>query len=290
MQRQLQSYESWLQEYDQELTKELPKLATAVVDELIPKISGHIDNILIIGKTAGASSNNKWNEADLMIIKPSSDQPVSIKLCKENSYINTKSGGAKSFLSKYFQAFVDCSVLQENLNLIIDQSFYNMGQLLHDHVNLEFHGQFDNSWTEHGHTEFPGKLNPTLKKIVRNYYHEVITGIYNSLLSLNKQDPTKFAQALHPIVGFGNEDILQAICFHGTANSGIHKRKYQLKRVAICDIYDVVEQLAALTVTPQKSDLSSFEIALRTWRLQIRVKPMNKFTLPGLKVNCSVKK
>ena len=38
-----------------------------------------------------------------------------------------------------------------------------------------------------------------------------------------------------------------------------------------------------------KPGISSFEIVFGKTTLQIRVKPMNKFTAPALKVNCSVK-
>ena len=50
------------------------------------------------------------------------------------------------------------------------------------------------------------------------------------------------------------------------------------------------QELKTLKINGLKKGLSSFEIGLESLTLQIRVKPMNIFTVPAMKVNCSVKK
>ena len=54
---------------------------------------------------------------------------------------------------------------------------------------------------------------------------------------------------------------------------------------------DILQQeLKSLKINGLKKGLSSFDVCLESLTLQIRVKPMNVFTVPGMKVNCSVKK
>ena len=50
------------------------------------------------------------------------------------------------------------------------------------------------------------------------------------------------------------------------------------------------QELETLKINELKRGLSSFEIDFESLTLQIRVKPMNIFTVPAMKVNCSVKK
>ena len=52
---------------------------------------------------------------------------------------------------------------------------------------------------------------------------------------------------------------------------------------------DLLKAREDLFFHPLKKEVSSFSLGLKDKTLQIRVKPMNKFTVSALKVNCSVK-
>ena len=56
------------------------------------------------------------------------------------------------------------------------------------------------------------------------------------------------------------------------------------------EMTDLDEELRSLKFRMDDKEKSSFEISLSKILLQIRCKPMNKFTVPGLKINCSIKK
>ena len=86
-------------------------------------------------------------------------------------------------------------------------------------------------------------------------------------------------------MGFGRDEIIQATCFHGILNA----EKYHFKGIKIFTESTLYENLKAFKIGPIKDNLSSFEIKAGTMILQIRVKPMNIFTTPAVKINCSIK-
>ena len=279
-------YESKLRQLDPELLRELPKMAVKVAEKVVTAISlEDIEKIFVIGKLAGDKK-----ETDLMLEGKGKRVPIGLKLCKENSFVNTKSGGIKSFIARYFSLFEDSVPMQNSLNFTVTNSFMKMALRLHEIADLPFEGGFGSDWTRAGYTELPGELNIEMREVVHNYYHELISGIYQVVSRYLKEDRNKFSKSLSTLLGSGLDDLVQVTCFHsGTSGSN----RYQVKQVVVSSI----DQNSLLTyagnegptISPPRRGRSSFEIIIGSVILQIRVKPMNKFTAASVKINCSVK-
>jgi hypothetical protein len=284
---QFSFYELQLKKEDLGLVQNISQLAQNMGEALLPFVPSKIDNVLVVGKSPGLE---RFKEADLIIIHGKDYVPISLKLCKENSFVNTKSGGVKSFLSKYFSSFSECQGEQNKLDESVQKGFLNMGHALHDYYDLDFKGKFGESWKKEVGIDLPGELPENLKIPLLKFYYQVIASIYDSFLRFEKERPDLFKLSLYPLLGFGLPNMIQGVCYHGIHESrGLEKKRYALKGISIRSFEQVRSEIDQLSIGELKSKLSSFEIDLPSYRFQIRVKPMNKFIAPSLKVNCSIR-
>lgn len=285
--QRLQTYESWLRAEDQSCFRALPSLAQQAAVTLCRELennSSSFKNILVIGKKWGNKAHSSWDEADLLLVTDDlKTQGLSLKLCRGHSYVNTKSAGARSFIEKYFHPFEQSAQLQQKINLQIDHSFIQMGQELYQRANLgDFSGRFDDRWSDSHLPELPGELSPEYRPVVQASYAEVIHQIYEAMVYLQQTDRKRFSLCLRSLLGFGNSHIWQLMCFY--------KGEYEFSH---CEFETNVETFFKddlVTIHPLKKELGSFEIQIGEIALQIRVKPMNKFTASAHKINCSLKR
>ncbi|WP_372654492.1 hypothetical protein [Halobacteriovorax sp.] len=282
--RQLTEYDHWLRVNEPTLIKHLPILATSVSKELIPSLPIDVDKILVIGKSAGGSHNKAWDEADIIVESKSGIFPVSLKLCKSHAFVNTKSAGIKSFISQYFGAFDKSQYFQNLINDGVERRFLQMANELHDKASIEFFGRFDHRWTDAGFSELPGQLETDYNKIVVQTYYDCVLDVYNCLSELKNNNVKLFSECILPLIGIGNPDIIQATCFHKEKKG----EKYLPSGVHIVKSSDLISS-EEVEILPLKEGISSFELRVGKIRLQIRIKPMNKFTSAAFKVNCSIK-
>lgn len=281
--QQLSSYERWLREHDPELFAKLPSLARATTKSILDSIHTVPTRIQMIGKIA-ASQVDELGEAD-MIIHGTDRKLLSLKLSKSGAFVNTKSGGIKSFLSTYFSFSESSTQFQSELNNLLSIYFHEFAHSLHYKADLNYDSGFDESWNESGLPELPGELPAEMREDLVKFYSQTIKKLYEFTLSIYHQSPEKFAEALLPIFGFSENNILQVTCFYNHGNNG----RYQLSEVTSFTKDIFCHECPITFLTPEEGK-SSFEIVWNNLRLQIRVKPMNKFTSEALKVNCSVKK
>jgi hypothetical protein len=232
----------------------------------------------VVGKFSNSSLSEELNEADMLLSLKARNLPVSLKLNKKNAYVNTKSGGIKSFFSQYFP-FVDSRV-QQKFNQFVDMEFNRMALDLHALYDLEYTGDFS-QWVKSGFSELPGELDQDSRSILKSYYARIAQEMHHILRGAFNLDKNKFISSLPPLLGFGNEDILQVICFHEFPTS-------DSPQIEIHRFHDIQEQLDQAVIR-EFSQISSVELDIGAWSLQIRVKPMNKFTTTAIKINCSVK-
>lgn len=285
----LQFYEETIRQHDLELLRNLPLLAQSVADQLErhPIFSKKSKfSFSVIGKMVATNDNSLWNETDIVAIEEwgqgqTKKHFISLKLTKDHSYTNTKSAGIKSFIEKYFSAFTDLApVYQMKLNKEVDESFHMMGHKLYLMSDMEFGGVFDQRWSEL-HTELPGELSSEMKEVVHANYYRVAQRIREYLGILFQQDPEKFYLSLHALCGFGNPDIVQVHCFHQSS---------QLKDIVIKTHVDLfANDPHEIELKELTSGAASFDVVFQKFVLQIRVKPMNKFTTAAYKINCSIK-
>ncbi|MBF0206260.1 MAG: hypothetical protein HQK53_05165 [Oligoflexia bacterium] len=292
----LVNYECYIRNNDAELLRELPMLAQEATRELLQHILQHIScerclspsGVYLVGRgVAGSEEKGAVDEADILLQFDNGDGekyslPISVKLCKHNSFVNTKNAGVQSFVVKYFP-FQGAAQEQEELNQRLKNSFSQLFEEL---------GEWP---VDAGYSELPGELPPRMQERVRCYYHEVISEVYHILSNFYQRDYKLFVASLYPLCGLTSSKLLQLICHHGVE----HGKRYIFKGAKVIDYDSLVlfsqqeqqniKDIKKIKILELKDGLSSFEIVFPFFVLQIRVKPMNRFTLPGLKINCSVK-
>ena len=288
---QLVGYEKHLREYDPELVRRLPTLAQKTAEKSFPYLPKNIDQIFVVGKCPQFSNREKLKEADLLAVSTTGEEHLlSLKLCKARAFVNTKSGGVRSFIEKYFSEFSDASKWQKRISQFVEQSFLQMSYQLYEKAGLIFEGKFGSEWEEAGKSTLPGQLSKDDLIIVQDHYYRVIQEFYKAFVAFFKKDKEKFKRALFPLLGMGLENIIQITCYHAEKVSKEERKRYQLRGIDIATSKELSRELESVHIEELKKGLSSFEVKLKTIVLQIRVKPMNVFTVPAMKVNCSVKK
>lgn len=289
----LGSYEELMRTHEPKLLVKLPVLASQTVKYLWENLDlqrYEFSQWNVIGKMVATNDNECWNETDIVgsyqevgaKSAESKKLALSLKLSKDHSYTNTKSAGVKSFLTKYFGAFDSLTLtqMQKELNHEVDESFLMMGHRLYRMADLEFKGAFKSDWSEL-YTELPGELPLEMREIVHENYHRVALKLSSLLLKLKELDKELFFESLYALCGFGHAEIIQVSCFH---------QDYELKEISIKSFDDIFKQAnKECILLPLKNLASSVEVVMGPVALQIRVKPMNKFTTAAYKINCSIK-
>lgn len=279
MKSMLQNYEKWLRINDKELVLNLAKLAKSCADELVLYLREFKEpiNIILLGKIAGHEIDFNFHEADFIIQYQNQNIPISLKLSKKNAYVNTKSAGIKSFISTYFKNFEFAQEKQKVLNDIVDNCFEQMGRALYAARGLEFVGRFDELWDG---PDLPGELAEADHIELTSMYQQLSQNLYSILQEFYAQSDSLFVDALMPLMGVGDDSLIQVTCYYKNKDS------YEFDR---CEIKAPSLNGAEVEFLPFKTNTSSFEIMVDKLILQIRIKPMNKFTTPSYKVNCSVR-
>lgn len=285
----LASYEEIMRTHEARLLVKLPELASNTVDRVWQKMDLGSYNIFqwkVIGKMVAINDNQFWNETDIVGTYKNNESvekhlALSLKLTKDHSYTNTKSAGVKSFLTKYFKNHGEIVIeLQKELNHEVDESFLMMGHRLYSYIDQDFSGSFNHKWSQH-YSELPGELSPEMREIVHHNYHRVALKMSGILNQLKERDPRLFFDSLAALCGFSHPEIIQISCFH---------QDYELKDITIKNFDDFFSKAERdFKIMPIKDLASSVDVILGSMVLQIRVKPMNKFTTAAYKINCSIK-
>jgi len=271
-------YEAHLLKNDPYLFKKLPSMALEVANKINEILPSRLDNIFVVGMS-GFRFDLK--EADLILVSGEKKIFLSVKLCKANSFVNTKSAGVRSFITTYFSHYKESSKWQNDLNVVVDLSFEKMAKKMHEIAGIAYTGGFFSSWFESGYSDLPGRLPPQMKEILRNFYFEVNSKIHNIFMEMERISPGQLTNCLFALIGFGISNIIRVTYYH----KEILKEKYSLEKITIGH----PDKLKQTKVGALKPGLSSFEINFPGGILQIRVKPMNVFTTPAVKINCSTK-
>ncbi len=271
----MRDYELWLRQHDRNLLSKLPVLAKACAEKINNQFDCPLTNITVVGKLSDHDIKNFLHEADIVVQMESKVIPISLKLVKSGANITTKSAGAKSIFHKYFKDFKEIDFIQNTLNEYIDQEFDRFARGLYERRGLDYNGRFDSLWTE---THLPGELEGKDREDLYSLYRSLIKHYHDIFTKLLAQDQSLFISSILPLMGLGNKDVVQGICFykHGS---------YDLDYSHVVN-YTKMNDIRICALNP---DISSFNIIIGEDSLQIRVKPMNKFSAPSYKINCSMK-
>lgn len=270
-----QNYLTVLSQQDRMVRQFYPEMIPFLDKASASTVSALRDHLQVIPKNPrlmGKLSND--SEVDLLL---SGNLPVSLKLNKKNAFVNTKSGGIKSFFAQYFPYLPEFH--QQRFNQFVDREFEVMAARLHEQHEMEFHGSWA-QWVKAGNSELPGELGDEDRQVLKAYYARIALEMHR-ILAIAAESPEEFGPALAPLTGFRNEEILQVVCFHSM------KETHEVD-VVIHPFSEIKSELRQAKLKPF-SDIASVEVELGSWELQIRVKPMNKFTTTAIKINCSVK-
>jgi hypothetical protein len=270
-------YEKELYKLDKVLFKNLPQFADEMAVEIQKHIPFEVKRVLIFGKIA-KSLDDEFDEADLSLIGTQNEiVKISLKFSKKDSFINTKSAGIRSVLTNYFKSS-SSENLQAELNRILDHEYLILGKKLYDLNNLDV---FDNfvEWKKLRFPELPGELKDEAHGILMEFYQKISNQLFLAFQQISREDKKLFIHGIQMLSGFSDTKLYQAYAFHD------HHEK------VICLVKNSNPQYWENFQFKEDQLLktSSFHLNLKDMVLQIRVKPMNVFTTPALKVNCSLK-
>lgn len=254
----------------------LNEASTACEEKISAQYGKNWVSIKLLGKLSRAMQED-FKETDLHLINDQGEQLLlSLKLNKRSSFVNTKSAGVRSFLTQYFP-YLDFKY-QNDFSSVIDLEFQAMSDTLHRFHDVDFQGNF-NAWVSAGLSELPGDLSDKEREVLKKYYAKIALKLHTILTSALLEHPQDFSNSLFPLMGFSDKDIVQVICFHDFKAGGESKVEIH----SFSDVFDTQIKIKEFKET------ASIEIASKLWTLQVRIKPMNKFTTTAMKVNCAVK-
>lgn len=281
VQTMLGQQESYLRNYHTYLLTELPKLAELCADSIFDDFKHlKLTNCLIVGKVLGAANDNRYQEADLILVTDISEILISLKINRRGSYVNTKSAGIRSIFSKYFSK-LDSKEIQYELDQFVDFEFETFSRKMHDEKGIVYTEGFK-TWESYGLEVLPGQLQGRCKELLMEYYEKINDKIYDLLLQLYTKNEKDFLKSLFPLMGFSSHQIHQVTAFYE-----LDKDKLIFHKMKI-DIFGIEDIQKVRPVIEKKNKL--IEVCIDKLKLQLRLKPMNKFTQKSFKVNCAIKK
>jgi hypothetical protein len=276
----LQQYESWLRENRPSLLNILSLMTDKILEKLSAtenQFPSKIDKIIWSGEE-GFLENKA--EGDIILYQNNKAIPLSLKMCKLNSFVNTKSAGLKSVIKNYFGQFKEAEFLQHELTQELESSYAILGQELYDSCDLgEFSGKFEGEWT---HSHLPGKLPGHLQKILYQHYYRVSLKLQQMFLTIYQQSNEEFLQGLWALCGLTDANLWQIIWQY-------ESQEQVSGKLGILNRQRLKLNTSDLSMTEVVQDGASFSVLFAGGELQIRVKPMNVFTTPAMKINCAIK-
>jgi hypothetical protein len=279
--------ESFIREYFPNLLYDLPVLAKSLANDLFESLNIENTNsieIELIGKAAMASHDERYAEADILIRTGDINYPLSIKLSKAHAFVNTKSAGVKSFISKYFVSTnVNTSKLQNDLNIKTDKLIEELSLELHRVNDIEYSDDYVN-WISQNKPGLPGQLVGDSRVIYKSFLYSLNCEIYNTVSELYKANKEEFSRSILPLIGFSEKSIIQVTTYYKNVDD-----RYHLYKNSIDSFNNIKNDLNLITLGERKENAANIDIFFKDRTLQLRLKAMNKFTSKSYKINCSVK-
>jgi hypothetical protein len=281
--KKLIEYQKITQTHHPQLMQRLALFSDSVLTKVQRFFQNQIvEDVQVIGKIALGAHDDRLNEADIVVTTNHKSYLFSLKLNKANSLINTKSAGIKSFFKTYFAQFSTAEQDQVEFNYIVELLFEQFARDMHAFYNIEYHNLFSD-WDDSFFPVLPGDLPKDAKLILHQLYSKLISKLFEYLNRYFKHSPEVFAQSLYALSGQSNPDIISVIV--------IHKHDH----LALPVLHDLHIQTAKnwnasdiILQNPEaKSSYGEIEIKNQL-KLQLRIKPMNKFIHPSYKINCAI--
>lgn len=289
--------EEQIRNQDLALYSFLNEASFLTAQKILALTGSHVVTVTLLGKLFSDHRDfNKKNkelipiEADMALVVSEGESLVikkyyiSLKFCKNQSFVNTKSGGLKTFISKYFYAFPEALNFQKKINQLSLEYYSLMVKELHQLAGLKNQGLYFSAEYKSLYSELPGGVPKEFQNVIFSYYHRCILMIEEVFHSMAQSNFELFTALLTPLCGISSPDLIQAKCFYHKAQG-----QYSLSTIQIDHFEGLKDDLKQASFAQAKNSHSSFELILPHKTLQIRLKPMNVYTTMALKVNCSIK-
>lgn len=278
----LSQQEQMLRKYYPALINVLPEWASQLASDITtsyPLLKP--TRIILAGKSLSAEQNSIYAEADIILADADGREiPISIKLSKGSSFVNTKSAGVRSFFTKYF-LHPNIENIQTDFNDFIDKEYENFALQMHLEAGIEYTCGFNN-WEKEGLEVLPGQLSLNYREFLLGYYEKVTHKMAEILKEIDNESTQNFTDSLYPLMGFSSKDIIQATLFYSGRNDEV-----KFSKTIIADFNSLAfKRSKSQSLKINKTNL---EIIVNEKIIQLRLKPMNKFTSKAFKINCSVK-
>ncbi len=269
-----------------EFTSNLSQFCRQYISKVYPHFVPALANVVVhLSSKWGLQNVTLKTEGDIFLILKNCPSelrtgdfkdefiPLSIKLGKHGSYINTKSAGCRSFLKKYFEE----DERQLQFNDMLDFSFHQMAFQLYEINGLKYLGKFDSNWTDL-FSELPGDQPQSHKNIIHQHYQRLANKMAEILRDIAHKNPQKFSRAILQFLGQSERGQIQGICFH--SNHQYHHSEFYESFL----LHKSIEK--SLTCI----DSQKFWVNIHgdSFTLQLRIKPMNKFTDQSYKINGAI--
>ena len=237
---------------------------------------------------AGKNHIESWGEADLKIISNLNEPKFfSLKMIKDKSFINTKSAGIFSVFKKYFASYGDISFIQEEITYLANLYFNEMSSKLLKNYGEEFNDSFSNCWARLGLSDRPGELKDEDREVLLTYYYKLMNAVKGFFSEIYRKDPQVFMEGMKQLCGFSSNLVKVVYAYKD--------KSFNEKDICFIETWSDESEKSPKNLNDLKfllessNSKSSFKLKLGNKIIEFRIKPMNKFTTPGVKLNVSIK-
>ena len=197
-------------------------------------------------------------------------------------YVNTKSGGAQSFVEKYFQPLSHVENYQSRFADSVRVNYDQIVQKTCQVLDIPTSSIASGDWKNYLDSRLPGQQPSEVRELIHFGYNKMAITLYEVFKDMQTSEPLNFRECLSKLFGMSGTNNISVICYY-TKNYDLDYLDFMTKEY-------LERELNELMIQKKIPTKSSFNIETKSYSLQVRIKPMNEFTVPSYKINCSVKK
>ena len=156
-------------------------------------------------------------------------------------------------------------------------------RLLSNHGET-FNEHFPDCWLRTGLSDRPGELVEDDRNVLHSYYFKLIKIVKLNLTKIYVSDPKIFFEGVKKLCGFSS-DLVKVVYAYKDKGSDARDKCF-VETWKNDEDYNFEDSDLFEEFNKSKSSL---KLKLGNKIIEFRIKPMNKFTTPGVKINVSVK-
>ena len=193
--KKIEEYQNYLLCSDLHTYKSISLIADSIKSKIVNKYGSNFKKIELAGKY----HRSKWGEGDIKV-SFNDREPVlfSIKMIKDSSFINTKSAGAYSFFSRYFNN----ESAQERFSKSVSFAFNIFKQsFLKKYDIYDSEESFTHILRSIGISDRPGSLSNDERELLLSFYETCLQSMISELKILMNSNEEQFLSAVKKLCG-----------------------------------------------------------------------------------------